>query len=955
MKPDLLTLLMESQPLTALSAYLDQTSFDEMAEIDLPANRYRNVTHAEHKYWVPVLNGSYSAVYQHFHGELVHPEDRAAHEALMRPEGMAERLAQAEKPGIMEAVIRLRLRGGIYRRARYLLIGGEAAGMPEGRARVYIYDTEAEAYQPQGALALPQVDDLTGLLMENDFLLQAEDMRRTAQGDWCMIAIDIEQYNLLKDWHGREQTLYVLARFGAVLARTAEETGGLAGYRGQDYFCLMMPYKRPRIDKLYRELRDTMQAFSHSIGFSPVMGVCALGKGDETALEAFNHAAFSAEEIRGNLHTRIRVYDGQLRRKSMQEYHLLTDFQQALENGEITFWLQPQCRVSSRKIVGAESLARWRRTDGSYTPPAVFVPILERHGIVTTLDQFIWESVCKWLRGLIDRGIEPVPVSVNVSPIDLFNIDVPEYLRALLGKYGLPASLIKIEITESAYVEDTALVRAAVKKLREMGFLVLMDDFGSGYSSLNMLSSLNVDVIKLDAQFLHLSKQGERKGVSILESVINMAKTLSTPVIVEGVENQEQAAFLSDLGCRYMQGYFFHRPMPPKEFERLIRDESNTDRHGFEFKANQEMHVREFLDENVYSDAMLNNILGPVAFYAWKDNQVDIVRYNQQFYLMVGIELEELNRRIHGMEAYLYPEDRERFFRTMERAVSDRLNGAGGVFRVYKPSGVIVWIQVHMYYMGEDARGKRFYSSNQDVTELQYLNADIPGGYYRCDNSEEFAFQYVSDYFLQMTGFTREEIRDTFDNKLINMVHPQDRARMIRDSALLAKSGHGSIRPYRLLKKSGDYLYAADQSRLTDQFGSPCWQSVTVDVTEMMMLRNQMRLLTRFSSDSILYTRHTPDGPVVELAVHGLEERSGLSKDAFEKALNNGDFYRWVEDGRQLSHQVLDRYFETHTNAFEREFMVHPPNGHHIRLHMKTDRVTDETMGVEYITVLREV
>jgi len=961
MKPDLLKLLLASPEPAAIPDYLDQTSFDEMAEIDLNRDRFRNVLHTENKYMVPVRGGSFTALYRYACDHLVHPEDRSIYCALLEPETMEERLDHAAQPGVLQAEVRLLLVDGSWRMTWHLLIGGQRLGMKKGVMRCYIFDVESPAFLADGeakAAGKPRNlrrDGLTGLLLEKDFFALAEEKRKSVHGAWCLIAVDIEHFKLFTDWHGREKGLYVLARFGEVLRRAAAETDGLAGYRGQDDFCLMVPYDRPWIDALFSELSQVIISLSKTVGFSPLFGVSVI-EDDEEILETFNHAALSAEEIKGNVHIRIREYDGALKRKKIEEYGLLVDFQRALESGEISFWLQPQCRVSSRKIVGAESLARWRRPDGTWLAPALFVPILERHGIVTNLDEFIWESVCRWLRGIMDRGYHPVPISMNVSQIDLFTIDVPAYFAALLEKYRLPAGLLKIEITESAYVDDTEAVRATVKKLRDMGFLVLMDDFGSGYSSLNMLRSLNVDVIKLDAQFLHLSKQEEeRKGIGILESVINMAKTLSTPIIVEGVENQEQAVFLSGLGCRYMQGYYFHRPMPPEDFEALIADDANTDHHGFLFNANQEMHVREFLDENVFSDAMLNSILGPVAFYNWKGDQVDIVRYNQQFFLMVGVDQENFNHRINGMQQYVYPEDQGRFFRTMEQAMEDRMNGAGGVFRVYRPNGVLCWIQVHMYFMGEDERGRRFYSSNQDVTELQYLNTDLPGGYYRCSERDGFEFQYISRNFQSMTGYTAQEIQNEFDNRLINMVHPQDRGRLMQDVETLKKTGRGAIRPYRLRKKTGGYFYAAEQCQLTDLFGPTCWQSVLLDVTEVMMLRNQMRMLARFSSDSIIFTHHTGDVIHLELVIHGLEGRSGLSREVFERALNDGTFYQWVEDGKVLSHERLDQYFESHTNAFEREFMVHPPNGHHIRLHMKTDRVTDESLGVEYITVLREI
>ena len=198
------------------------------------------------------------------------------------------------------------------------------------------------------------------------------------------------------------------------------------------------------------------------------------------------------------------------------------------------------------------------------------MPSLEKHGIVTNLDKYIWDEVCAWLRRWIDGGNTPVPISVNVSQIDIFSIDVPEYFNGLLEKYRLPARLIKIEITESAYVEDTAAVRETVRRLREMGFLVLMDDFGSGYSSLNMLCLMPIDALKIDMKFVrNVANAGA--GYRMVELVIEMARALGVPTIVEGVEEREQVDMLKSAGCDIIQGYYFSRPLPPEEFERFIK------------------------------------------------------------------------------------------------------------------------------------------------------------------------------------------------------------------------------------------------------------------------------------------------------------------------------------------------------------------------------------------------
>ena len=283
-----------------------------------------------------------------------------------------------------------------------------------------------------------------------------------------------------------------------------------------------------------------------------------------------------------------------------------------------------------------------------YSDPLNHQDVLEKYGVVTNLDIRIWEQVCAWLREMLDSGIRPVPISVNVSRIDLYSVDVAEVLNELTEKHQISHDLIKVEITESAYIEDSERVQETISRLRKDGFQILMDDFGSGYSSLNMLRSVKVDVIKLDAQFLRFSVGEERKGVNILESVISMTKSLDIPVIVEGVENQELVQFLKDMGCRYIQGFFYYHPMLKEEFVSLMQKPDMVDFGGITIQRNQQVHIREFLDNNIYSDNMLNNILGPVAFYCLKDRDVNIIRFNQQFVELLGLASDVLEaRRYH--------------------------------------------------------------------------------------------------------------------------------------------------------------------------------------------------------------------------------------------------------------------------------------------------------------------
>ena len=399
-----------------------------------------------------------------------------------------------------------------------------------------------------------------------------------ANPDWCVLALDLEHFKLFNEWYGREMGDQLLAQIGELLKQVEKTTGGLACYLGQDDFALVMPYDAEQVKRLFGDIHGFIIKHGTSVGFMPAVGIC-FADGRSSVQELLDRALRAAQYAKEDYHNRIRIFEEAMYQKTERDYQILSDFQQALRGQEMFIQLQPQCRIDDGRIMGAESLARWRKADGTIVSPGVFVPVLEQYGFVTDLDQFVWKQVCAWQRTWIDGGHTPLPVSVNVSQIDIFTIDVPAYFEQLLREYRLPVDAIKIEITESAYVGDDK-VADTVRRLREKGFIVLMDDFGSGYSSLNMLRNLSVDVIKLDAQFLRMNSD-DRKGVRILESIVAMARSMEAAIIVEGVETKKESEFIRSLGCRYVQGYYFYRPMSVTDFEALISDEGNLDTEGF--------------------------------------------------------------------------------------------------------------------------------------------------------------------------------------------------------------------------------------------------------------------------------------------------------------------------------------------------------------------------------------
>ena len=716
----------EEYPLIDL---LNNSSCDEVMEINLNDNTYKQLFHADGKYFVATVDESFSDLIEFVSNYIVHPDDRELYKNLMNKEDLLERLSQGEIPNFLFEHFRYKLQDGSYRYVEQVLITGLENGIAPGVVRLYVFDIHNYKARQNGnsaderGLMSKGRDSVTNLLLEKEFLIKAQELIDSKQNeDWCLISIDIEHFRFFDEWYGREAGDNLLSKVGALLAGAEKDLKGITGYFGKDDFAIIMPYDQNKIQKLFDDVKEIIFSFGATAGFMPAFGIAMIEKG-LALVDAFDRSTIASAKAKSDIRNRICIYNSEMQFLVQKESRLLSEFMQALKNREITFYLQPQCRISSKKVVGVEALARWIKPDGTIIPPGDFIPVIEKYGFIPDLDQYIWERVCESLSAWMKAGHKCVPASINVSRADLFSIDITKKLSDLAEKYEIPTNMIKVEITESSYVEASDLVDNLVSKLREKGFSVLMDDFGSGYSSLNMLSTIKLDAIKLDARFLKIDDDTDSKALHILESVVNMAKTIGLPIIVEGVETKFQCDFLENLGCRYIQGYYFYRPMPVEEFERLILNEDMIDDRGFVAKLNEQVRIREFLDKNIYSDSMLNNIIGPVAFYSWDGKKTDIVRFNEQFYQAVHIQ--EFAERLEFIEQFIHPDDCVKMHDAFRFAMMDKLNGHSEILRFYTPDGTILSFHMHFYYLGKKEGGERFYGAAQNVTELTDLKEEV--------------------------------------------------------------------------------------------------------------------------------------------------------------------------------------------------------------------------------------
>ena len=246
--------------------------------------------------------------------------------------------------------------------------------------------------------------------------------------------------------------------------------------------------------------------------------------------------------------------------------------EQALAEEQFVIYLQPKYRIRDNRLAGAEALVRWLHPQWGLQSPAEFIPLFERNGFITKLDQYVWDKACSILREWEDKGYPSIDISVNVSRADIYNADLEKILLHTTEKYHLPVSRLHLEITESAYTENPSQIINTVEHLRNLGFVIEMDDFGSGYSSLNMLNQMPLDILKLDMEFVQ-SETAKPVNQGILQFIMKLARFMKLNVVAEGVEIKEQLEHLKVIDCDFAQGYYFAKPMPCGDFEKLIKEE----------------------------------------------------------------------------------------------------------------------------------------------------------------------------------------------------------------------------------------------------------------------------------------------------------------------------------------------------------------------------------------------
>lgn len=650
-----------------------------------------------------------------------------------------------------------------------------------------------------------------------------------------LVAIfNINKMNIINDFYGTKFGDKVLVKVGQVLSELCGKDG-IPCRLGGDNYVVCMEDTIENLDAL-RELKP-IEFCDGGISCTITLrfGVYVLTGTEEDPMMGLNFAQMAMSEIT-NISTNKNTYlmfSAEMRQKIKREIEISSHLQSALINNEFQLYFQPQYFSKSNNLSGAEALVRWIKPDGTIISPGIFIPIAEKNGFIRLLDKAIWEMVFKSLRKWIDDGITPVPVSINISRVSLATDELIYVISRLKKTYMVPEEYIHFEITESAYMGDQVMLINRINQLRAMGFKIAMDDFGSGYSSLNTLKDMPIDLLKLDMGFLRES-QNMDKGGAIISSVVKMAQKLDLVTIAEGVETQDQADFLNTVGIDIFQGYLFSKPIPQSDYEKILSERNElisvpeTNRTRF-----TKFDFNKFYDPNSNENLMFELMSGPACIVELNKNDCSIIRVNSRLIKLLGVEdvsSVEIQRLCNSL-IYKMGEG------TIAKIRASLLGGAGEYSTVIEfnhySKNIPVYVKIHcweiqslsndvqtVFVQMEDITQEQMYEKGLELSSQQishFAKLELAGHlllHVRLDLKNirspiKVHVLSTNESFEKLSGYTRDEVLHWTEKEAFGVIHAMDRIKMIAHiiAAVLEKDTSSSDYVYRARKKNGEYAW----------------------------------------------------------------------------------------------------------------------------------------------------
>ena len=702
-------------------------------------------------------------------------------------------------------------------------------------------------------------DRLTGLFNREAFFDKvSETVLEHEAGYYIMAGFDIDKFKVINDQYGNEKGDEVLKYIANIFRDGFETNGGLCCRISADNFAVLYPFSfrnSPTIEEI-RKRASHVDGLISPITFS--IGRYVIDDLSLTPSAMYDRAMLAAATVKGRYDAQIASYDESMRGHLIIEQEIVNEMVSALENGQFEAWYQPQYNHSTGALIGSEALARWRHPSKGLIPPGRFIPVFEQNGFVYELDKYIWEDVCRHLRKWLDEGHAPLPVSVNISRYDIFRDDLVDFITGLTKKYSLPVELLRLEITESAFSKSASQIIAVVKRLIDFGFTVEIDDFGSGYSSLNTLKDVPAQVLKLDMKFLESSENSQRGG-NIVESIVRMAKWLDMAVIAEGVETTRQADFLKTIGCNYIQGYLYAKPMPAHDYENISQSRDKEERL-LSLETVENLDNNAFWDPDSLDTLIFNSYIGGACIYEYLDGKIELLRATDKYAQIigsVGMTVEDA-LRLNWAE-HLEAESGRRVIEDIQTSIETKREVTGEYIFLDLPNCPHeTYLRSTMRVIASAGNRCLVYCTNENITlqrkaeqrehelaeEMRLIMSNVNGGICAAEyrGSGDIRIIFANDQFYAMYGYTREQFETELPSAL-DAILPEDREKTMKTVSELVRNGGMATYEYRCKKRDGSVINVCCNNSVAVFSGitGTVLLSVTTDTTELESAKRMER------------------------------------------------------------------------------------------------------------------
>ncbi len=565
-------------------------------------------------------------------------------------------------------------------------------------------------------------DPLTGLFNRAKFFAETRRMLdENPNTTYAFVRFDIERFHLINSFFGESEGNRLLKYVADYFREMDVSEAATYGRIESDVFCLCVPHGKFNIINEAARAQEFLENYNYNYYIEPNYGIYIIDNPEISVESMYERATMASKQCKNKYMNYIEYYNDSMNESLVNEQRVINEMHNALADGEFVVYLQPKYSLSTNTACGAEALVRWNHPQRGMINPGMFIPIFESNGFIGKLDYYMWENVCVLLKKWRSSGQEPFPISVNVSRANMYNPHLVEMLTTLVKRYDVPPELLQLELTESSYMDNPNQMKKTVLELKKHGFKILMDDFGSGYSSLNTLKNIDVDILKVDMQFLPTG-EGDIKSEHILSSVIRMAGWLDLPVVVEGVETYAQKEFLVSIGCLYVQGYLYARPMPVAEYEKLIESQRSgqtvchVSNYGIE-------KLDSIWSASPYAEQIFKNIMLPIAVYEFTNGKCEPLRFNKAFIELFGLE-QAIENTDSNKGNHVSHDGRLALKKAFECAVEQR-----GISECdYKWMGENrsqIWLNVRLQYVKSVGESSLLFALFTDVTEHKKLEFEL--------------------------------------------------------------------------------------------------------------------------------------------------------------------------------------------------------------------------------------